>query len=778
MADREKIMKLLQDRNKDVNQQKSSSVAISPFSNLLMPADITTWRATHVQAWVAYRLDLPECVENFREASIDGLVLLKYVDDVALRDMKVTNILHRRKILEGISMLQVRQEELEEKKREALALKELEKRKNDQLKEKKKGKKKKKKTKRKKVKPVSAPIMSWTGEVREHNGVERVKLIRDMRLMRARQQEKKALLDSRSSTWRFEYSGAPKPSSGDLYEALSSDKTASNLFSNAMKSLSRSEKLDLINQPREARTIPSTCPFEEVLMLVKGAMYEVSERLMQIEYVKRNAEKKRDSDLDDILITMPSFTAPGGDEDLPQNHEGAEEDLKHDSDPEDIDGDEGDEADEEDADEEGEEEEEGPPPYDDVSEPPPPYEAAVLTNLYSAEPEVPPDRITLVFQAFIDQQNNGAKWLGSNGKLTRLKFSGGIETILGLTMRWEQFDTLWTRLDSARSGELDLNEFKAFFGDLSEFNETDGAQTMSTTTGNQAMVALTKSLYALCDNMRHAGFLVVDMYASFDRDGSGEISVSEFCSMLRTVLGKAVDKKLIYRAFHMLDTDGTNAVSKEELLIFIYKIWRSQLDELAGKLARLDEVRDAQLIRALVKERNDIKEALKKNYPREWRDMFERLGSHTLPGPFAALLSRMGLGGSYKPGTLTGSSISERRASSTPGPPSPSKQKMSVSAYNYGTEKEDGVLMPEHSTSLSSITTKNSGKKARKGNHEIMRMRLIPADAHAPHREGAILKQPTVKDLNANRFKSGEITDVLLRKTEPLSQKLFANTVT
>jgi hypothetical protein len=105
------------------------------------------------------------------------------------------------------------------------------------------------------------------------------------------------------------------------------------------------------------------------------------------------------------------------------------------------------------------------------------------------------------------------------------------------------------------------------------------------------------------------------MFSGFDRNGSGEISVSEFCSMLRLVVGNTFDKKMIYQALYVLDSDGSKTVSLEELLRFVYKIWRSQLDELSDKLSHLDFRLDADKHTEVLvmKERHSIKEAIKKN---------------------------------------------------------------------------------------------------------------------------------------------------------------------
>lgn len=68
-----------------------------------------------------------------------------------------------------------------------------------------------------------------------------------------------------------------------------------------------------------------------------------------------------------------------------------------------------------------------------------------------------------MFHAFTDASNNSAKWLGKNEKLTRLKFQGGLERVLRLKMTWQQFDSLWTKVDSQRSGDLSFQEFENVF---------------------------------------------------------------------------------------------------------------------------------------------------------------------------------------------------------------------------------------------------------------------------------------------------------------------------
>ena len=57
-----------------------------------------------------------------------------------------------------------------------------------------------------------------------------------------------------------------------------------------------------------------------------------------------------------------------------------------------------------------------------------------------------------VFATMVAHANNGAGWLGSNSKLTRIKFSGGLSSVLGIRMQWQQFGTL-TNGARVRGGE-------------------------------------------------------------------------------------------------------------------------------------------------------------------------------------------------------------------------------------------------------------------------------------------------------------------------------------
>jgi hypothetical protein len=110
---------------------------------------------------------------------------------------------------------------------------------------------------------------------------------------------------------------------------------------------------------------------------------------------------------------------------------------------------------------------------------------------------------------------------------------------------------------------------------------------------------LQRTMNELCDALRHANFTVQEMFQGFDRNDSGlksvlpyvwadphiclvlprpriclsdidmiytsgEISVAEFCSMVRVILGPHIDKKMIYSALDAVDSDLSKGI--DELL--------------------------------------------------------------------------------------------------------------------------------------------------------------------------------------------------------------------
>jgi len=243
--------------------------------------------------------------------------------------------------------------------------------------------------------------------------------------------------------------------------------------------------------------------------------------------------------------------------------------------------------------------------------------------------------------------------------------------------------------------------------------------------------------------------------------------------MLKLVIGNNFEKRLIYQALSVLDTDGNKKVSLEELLRFIYRIWKSQLDELADKLTVLDDrvTGGKQMIDQVLRERERIKDCLKKNFPREWRDRLEREGGHRIPGPFQSLLQRMDIHANKK----TSSSLSPPSSSSlqfqskltdTNGLhylnlDSPShhhqQQHNSNSLNNTNASSNTNGRSSSSSGSRHVRNTTNSGQSA------VLRMKIkIPA-AEEPNRTSMKLSVPAVYNMNNMKIDSSEATGSILK---------------
>jgi len=796
-------------------QRKNVSIAPAPkkekwdifnVTNVELPANVNDWRVAHVQAWLAFQVELPAYMEAFQSASIDGLMLLQHIDETTLTSMlSVSNALHKVKLMNAIEELKERQEVINRKDdalRKARLKKaaadheaEMQRIHDDEQKELKKLEKdaaKKKMAKdakahshksHKKSKGKKETFDEAGGKdvPSEQAQINRVKMERAAKLALAK---KKALADkmnATSSTWKFEYTGTPKPTVMDIWTDENGDHPELGTldYQNAMETFDilddgvqqgTFKKMSTNNRVRHVKSVPKGSSVDEVLIAVKGSMFELSSRLLQVQ----NMLARRDDHIDDDLVSCDysveevldfgDLTELSIKDPVPTYDE-----VLHSAEPTG-----GDEA--------------LPEQEDEDWIAPPPIEAADddedYVNGYTAPPLEPTrpsmtkspskritlvrrpkkmkvipkgydpdhhkDRSGLVYDALVNMTNNDAAFIGSNCKLTRLKLYGGCESLLRLRLTWSQFDSLWTRLDRMRSGDLDKGEFKAFFGDLSEFETKDGVQGLGTV-GNihDDMKNLTRVLYELCDVMRHAGFTVNEMFSSFDRDGGGNITVNEFCSMLRLILGPTFDRKLVYQSLLTLDTDRNKSISREEFFMFVYKTWRLQMEEIDYKKSCLDENKqtDAEKMHTLTQERLLIKSAVKKNFPRALRDVLEA-SSMQLSGPFATLFKDELKSNANATNTAT--------ESQSPTPASPAR----------------GV---SRSLPVSPVSGARSGARPHspsKVNNtgQIMRFKIRPPGASSPTRSGERLTLPHIKDMSKSidGFTSSGALQNILSKTAPV----------
>lgn len=767
------------DREKRAKMKIMSALTVNEISNVKLPPNIADWRTAHVQAWLAFQVELPDYMESFQKASVDGFVLIKHVDDDLLATtLGVSEALHRKKILEHIDFIRLKQEvvdkelakkrkaemqrieqeererqEEEDRREEQARVKQekdlkaknkaaREKEKEDAAEESGAGKKQQQTARKKKTKRSSsgatAPAALVGQPTPEQNQIDRVRLERAVKVLNADKKKRQSLEEDKNRTWKFEYTGAGKPAAvGDIWGSDTGKKAGSKGYLSAMAALTGDVLQSSEFQAgayRKIKSVRKSSVFDEVLAEIKAAMFALSSRLLEVRRRELLHAGSRDADLDEELVEDVAVRDELGlgDEDndddalheLPNysQHDGEAPADIHDSEPWEA----------------------PPPPLD--TEDDDSYWGGGAMHTGASSPSTRRDRaaveaesidrMQLVYEAIVNQTNNDAfSSTGSNNKLTRMKFLGGLESLLLLKMDWAQFDALWSRLDSQRSGDLDLKEFKAFFSDLSEFEQLEGAQNLSSSSGSAAVRALAKCLYELCDIVRHAGFTVEEMFSSFDRNGSGDISVAEFTSMLRLIVGNTFDKKLIYQALFVLDSDRSKSVSRDELFMFVYKTWRGQMQELDFKVQRLDEEDDIEAARIteLLKERKSIVAAIKKNFPREVRDQLQGL-SMEIQGPFASLFN-------MNPPTSHSSSL-PRGASDK--------------SLDYSSRPPPALGDVFAHSALSSPKRTNGGR-------EVLKFKINLSARGSPTRQGVAPTMPAVTDLLEGAALQNESSNVLRR---------------
>jgi hypothetical protein len=851
-------------------EHKKDQFAVFNVHNVRLPPNVKGWRTAHVQAWLAFVVELPVYMDSFLKASVDGTVLLHYIDEVTLKTVfNMGDVIHVRKVLDHIEELKERQEVINKKEEnirratielekaetdaELKALKSAQTKAEAQSKKEssKKHKSKKSKTtssstKKKKKSNIELPTIGCGDKSmpNEQNEIERVRLARLAKVRLEEKRRKAAAAKKGNNIWKFEYTF-----NSDNFTAAPSSTVGKyaniDLFAEAIDSDVPQGKMRKRFQPLGPVIVLSkTATLTEVKYALQRAMFKLSSVLLDDDRRKAGDNLHVDDDLlsntwsigleeleteveigQEIVKGEIALAAPTqGDESMPSEEtkdqvvnpisvsiNEAPSKTKDDTEPadgswmkhppvEDIPGDSSDykkasdnivkekesnwlhhpEVKKEDVDAEYFEPNTlkmmaaHSPSKPDHEQPSSPNMKVFKLHKHEKEhtfdnfePQIL-DRITLVYRALIDQRNNDARFIGGNDKLTRLKLLGGCETLLRVRLSWSQFDTLWTNLTKAKQ-ELSLNEFKKVFGDLKEFEE-DNYERPNNEEADNAVLQMKLAMEELCDTISTAGFTVVEMFQCFDRNGNGIVSFSEFCSLLRLIVGPTFDKKTIYTALLVLDTDQNKSISKTELLYFIYRFWRSKLDNIDIQRSLLADIaqanphsRQAEQLKKMTIERTALKEAIKKNYTREMRNFFEEHAGE-FGGAFESFCPQNDL---IVGATDTDDVESPMRASldgmggfnGTAGTTlSAALGKSLMSASLHGSAPASPIRSPNKTTTRG-IANSNRG--------EIMRFKIKAPGSSSPARPGQILTLPTKYDMSKNNqeFVSGERTEAILKAT-------------
>jgi hypothetical protein len=253
--------------------------------------------------------------------------------------------------------------------------------------------------------------------------------------------------------------------------------------------------------------------------------------------------------------------------------------------------------------------------------------------------------------------------------------------------------------------------------------------------------------------------------------------------MLRLVVGPTVEKRVIYRAVSVLDRDGDRNISLEELSLFVYKVWRSQLDSLADELAVMTSG-DAKKADKVLKERDDIKDAIKKNFSRAWRDRVEReREGHTVSGPFASILKHMGVGRTDRqlPSTHDCSGRSDydnhqqSQSTRTQGQSQGQGQVQGPgvsqgSSESYSPNSSQSSWSQSNRTASRPLSTSTSHASST-GHNGLLRFKIkvspdsggLRGGGAVPNRKGVTLSMPKVRNLNEDLDLSSDVAPSLFK---------------
>ena len=393
------------------------------------------------------------------------------MDDKLLEScLGVSSVLHRKKIVEGIAALREQQKEYneklsnQEKKKATLESDKIEKVKPKQAEN---PKAKSSKTKPKKKKATSTVPKTVFADVREQNEISRVKIERDIKAYR-----KTAHLDDeekQEQDWPFGYS----------LNNMKSNKSGA--YENAMVNILNSNDLkvskDHFSEPVECKikTLPTTRTCEEIIDILKHAMLKVSRRLIEFEKLK---EKKTnvDEDIETVEKNTINLIMQARNEVATNNHKIVNDQIRvssieNDDYYEDDENDsiisgslpsynaalnaepyEGHYSDQSDDDNSSDEDDlmsetDPPPSYRNISSPLPQIATSnnlsrIQTKFIDEKKSELYDNCEVIFNAFLELSNEAA-WLSKVQRLTRLKFMGGVESILKIKMSWGQFGGVW-----------------------------------------------------------------------------------------------------------------------------------------------------------------------------------------------------------------------------------------------------------------------------------------------------------------------------------------------
>ncbi|OQR98624.1 hypothetical protein ACHHYP_08325 [Achlya hypogyna] len=293
------------------------------------------------------------------------------------------------------------------------------------------------------------------------------------------------------------------------------------------------------------------------------------------------------------------------------------------------------------------------------------------------------DVVAQAFYAFTRLQNNGARWLHDNAandtKLSRLKFQGGLRSLLNIELSWHQFDILFRRLDRRRLGDLVMADFRAAFGDAKPGSGL-----------SNDMRVVNEALTLMVERLEAHNLTLLQAWQAFDRDNSGAVSPAEFGTLVRFlthVEGRDdLTKHQVFLMLGALDTSCDRRIQQGEFMRFIFIVWSHRLMQLQQYVAAHETAYHAHTespefnahFDLIAHRKAALRKALRQNFSRPFRDAM-RCAPVAVPGPFQNLLEKLHLQPAATPNAtqvweVLQGSHGATTESSMPPPPRPKKK--------------------------------------------------------------------------------------------------------
>ncbi|OQR81838.1 hypothetical protein THRCLA_11359 [Thraustotheca clavata] len=352
---------------------------------------------------------------------------------------------------------------------------------------------------------------------------------------------------------------------------------------------------------------------------------------------------------------------------------------------------------------------------------------------FDSDEKVAHDVVRLVFIAFTKLKNNGARWLHDNApsdtKLSRLKFQGGLLSLLNIELSWHQFDELFRRIDLHRNGELTIEDFIKAFG-----NQKPGSGM------SNDMLVVQEALTRMVDRLEEHNVTLLQAWQAFDRDNSGSVSPSEFSTLVRFLTHVEghddLTKHQVFMMMSALDTSCDRQIQQSEFMRFIFIVWSYKLMQLQHYLHKYEQKYDKHLGSKefdanylIIKQRKtSLRKALRQNFSRPFRDAM-RCSNVAIPGPFQNLLDKFHL---TPPQSIEGTYA----------------QVWQVLKGEYCAVEQETLQPPPKKprtfNSLKSLTMSSIGKKVNK--NQVLTTKLMRQ--REPERSHCVLRAPKQVDID------------------------------